>query len=575
MAAYRAVEGWVRAWEVPVKLDESSLPEASGAAVVLRLHGDLIGRGAAVGEGRGAIVAAARAALGEASRRLPAQNDVLYEETVKRLAAEITISLELAGEMIPLGVRTFELASGEINPGIDGVAARIGEKTSPIFPSSILSLGMTPRLALSGAAAQVSGDPTLGLADLETLLDVHKVVLYRFRTTHLAQTAPGAAPIFLTRGGRVVGLGELSGAELRSMADRIAEHMLTKRWPGREPFGLVGSYDPCRDVYDPRLASPIEQLTTCLSLVRYASLLGPQTLRARELVAFVDQTLTDLITVEAGEENPTSDLAAAAAWVVLDAERRDLDIDGAPPCPAECPRAVLGAYDLSAGFVTGVARPVEPLVALALVELARAERPGVLRKEGIMLAESAVRRVFRDAAPGGLVAEMPWLGWAELRLAALKGEDGTEIPSAVGLRQMRRTIWEHQVGMTDEAARETRVGGTDMVGGIVFDTGASGGGRLPTWQTARALAFAATMLADDRLTPTADKPLELAKLLGGLRFLRQLQADESTEWMYQSRRRSYGGIRAAAWDQRMPPDASSMTLMTLCESLRALNAMER
>jgi hypothetical protein len=164
---------------------------------------------------------------------------------------------------------------------------------------------------------------------------------------------------------------------------------------------------------------------------------------------------------------------------------------------------------------------------------------------------------------------MPWLGSAELRLAELKGQ--RDVPAAVALRQMRKMMWEHQVGPMDDSAMESKGGGLDAVGGIVFSARVAGSPGRPTWNTARPLAFTATMLGDPRLTDTAERNLELARVLAGLRFLRQLEADDFTAWMYPNRSRSRGGVRIAQWDQRMPPDASAMSLLAVCETIKYLD----
>jgi hypothetical protein len=231
---------------------------------------------------------------------------------------------------------------------------------------------------------------------------------------------------------------------------------------------------------------------------------------------------------------------------------------------------------MDSGFDKELPAPAQPLVALALVRLAAEEKqPGKMRDEAVLLADSAVRWVLRDATAGDLVARMPWLGWAEVQLAALKGE---KIAAATALREMRTLTWQHQVSATDPAASDVQGGGgggPDMIGGIVFDAGAKGATVLPTWQTARPLVFIAAMLPDTRLTKDDERLPEIARLVGTMRFLRQLQMDDGTMWMCQNRRKSFGGIRGSLWDQRMPADASAMTLMAACEVLRAIGTLAK
>lgn len=576
MTAYRTVDKWVREWGVPATVDEKPLPSVGGAAVVLRLHGEIIGRGSELSEtgGAGAIVAAARAALAEAARRMPVENDALAEDATRRLASEVTISLELAGALIPMGSKSFDDAVKELSPGIDGVAARVGTHLAPVFPSAMLMQSISGRMALSSSAAQAGGDATLGLTDMDKLIAEHGARFYRFRVTQLAQGAPGAAPAFLYRGGRSVDISEVTANELNAMADRIAEHLLTRAWPGNESYGMQGTYDPCRDVSEPRIAPPIEQLTTCLAVVRYARFIGGTSPHAREMLAFVDRVLADLTKVESGEQDASKDAACAAAWIVVTGERASLlpNVSLAPAFDAQCRRTVLGSFLMDGGFAKELPAPAQPLVALALVRLAAEEKqPGKMRDEAVLLADSAVRWVLRDANTGDLVARMPWLGWAEVELGALKGEK--ELGATTALREMRTLTWEHQVSATDPAASDAQGGGPDMIGGIAFDAGAHGATVLPTWQTARPLVFVAAMLADTRLTKDDERLPEVARLIGSMRFLRQLQMDDGTMWMCQNQRRSFGGIRGSLWDQRMPSDASAMTLMAVCETLRAIGAL--
>lgn len=572
MAMYRLVDGWVREWEVPAQPDLKGILGAHAAMVVLRLNGEIVGRGSDHAEAPSpdVLVTAAQIAIAEADRRLPLENDALREEAVQRLARDMTISLELAGGLIPLAARTYDEATRELSPGVDGVAARVGTRTAWVFPSTILMQSLSTRMALSSAAAQAADNAALGLAEMDKLITDHGVKFYRFRVSHIAQGAAGAAPTFLYRGSRLVNLAEITSDEILASADRIAEHILARAWSGTEPYGMSGSYDPCRDASEPSVAPPIEQLTACLALVRYARLLEPGSARATQLLTFVDRVVLDLAKIAEGEVDASMDPVASAAWVLLVGER---GVKIAPAAfDAQCRRTLLGAFRMDEGFSPNVPPAAHALIALALVRLADEEQAGKLKQEAIMLADAANRRVLSDASAGGLVGRMPWLGWAEIELARVKGEK--QLGSATAFRQMRTLVWDHQVSGAGHEASDAQGGGPDMVGGIVFDSGARAGVVLPTWQTARPIAFIATMLADERLTRADERPLELARLIGSLRFLRQLQMDDASAWMCQNPRRALGGIRAAPWDQRMPTDASAITLLALSEAARALRTLQ-
>jgi hypothetical protein len=177
-------------------------------------------------------------------------------------------------------------------------------------------------------------------------------------------------------------------------------------------------------------------------------------------------------------------------------------------------------------------------------------------------ASSEFARVMLDGTPPGeLVAAMPWIGWADQR-----NHPQGALQSAVRFREERGLIWKHQLQPNDLPADQQ-----DLAGGIVFDTSRN---PMSSWQMARPLAFVATMLGDPRLTKDEEIPGELSRLLLSLRFLRQLTAGEAESFMYRDREKAIGAVRSSLWDQRMPPEATAMTLMAVCETQRSLEEIQ-
>ncbi len=164
----------------------------------------------------------------------------------------------------------------------------------------------------------------------------------------------------------------------------------------------------------------------------------------------------------------------------------------------------------------------------------------------------------------GLPSQMPFLGLAAMRI----GKDAADAASAIAtLASLRELAEDHQ--LTDATAPADQ---PDLIGGISLQ----GLGRpLPTWNTARLVAILAAMTADDRYTRAADRPLKLASVLKGVRFLRQLMVDDATLWMMPSPGAAVGGIRSALWDQSLPPDATSLALLAVCETIKAMDAMSK
>jgi hypothetical protein len=81
------------------------------------------------------------------------------------------------------------------------------------------------------------------------------------------------------------------------------------------------------------------------------------------------------------------------------------------------------------------------------------------------------------------------------------------------------------------------------------------------------------MLSDPRLTDAGERPRQTARLMGSLRYLRQLSADEFATIGFVEPKRTIWGVRSAAWDQRQPVEATAITLIAVCETLRSFDRM--
>lgn len=576
MQIYQTIDAWVREMSVPGDPAAAGLPEVSAAAVALRLGGRVIGRGSDATGDETTVWRAVRRAIEQAERRMPPEYDALGGDVRRGLAERITVSLELAGPLIPIDPEQAASADVLLAPGLDGVAARIDDRTSVMFPETMLATNTTPRVAFSAVISDAAGSPQLGLADPRAVAEDLGARFFRFRVAHAAQIAPISEPVFLLRAGRLISVAELGATDLRAMADSIAAHLLT-RADGDAGAGVYrGTYMPWRDGYEHDDAPAHERSLVALTLARYARAPGVDEQTAGDAARLAAGLLGALAAPAPGQPGAWDDTAAAALVIVAHGELSRALADQPRPAGADrqamddlldaCRRRVRSAFDFDDGFAA--ARPgVAGLVALALVEIA-SESPD--DEQARALASGAVRRVFRDTPDGGLVTHMPWLGWAEVRLVAIESEvrgEDLDVPAAVSLRRMRSTLWQHQLNEFDAGPD-----GQDLVGGILFTAARN---PLPTWHAARPLAFAATMLAHPALTEPAESSGELARLLTSLRFLRQLQADESVVWIYPAPERALGAVRAALWDQRMPADASCFALLTVCETLESLDRMTR
>jgi hypothetical protein len=158
-----------------------------------------------------------------------------------------------------------------------------------------------------------------------------------------------------------------------------------------------------------------------------------------------------------------------------------------------------------------------------------------------------------------LPAMMPFAVMAELA-----AHPTGELPALTKLREARTLLWSNQLSGGGVAA--------DLQGGIAFTSRGTGG--MPTWASARALTAAALMLGDARLTPASERTSEIVRIIEAIRFSRQLMMDGESSWAAVRPDYAAGAIRSAPFDWSCPPDATSMTLLAVCETVESLRKMK-
>ncbi len=553
MDAYAAARDWLDTWAEPTAF----ATPASGVRVSIYQQGRLVGEATALVEHAGSdgpLAVAAAGAMEQTRRAVLPRGGALGDELLAQLAADLTLSVELAGPCTPLGAAELLNPAAAVQPGLTGIAARARGAWAFVFPTELAASGTAPGVKLAAMAASLLGDPKLGVELLTDLARHRGVSFYRFEVVHLAGVGPEGSPVFLSRGNRIVERREVTTASLVRFAEGMVGHIEATRIGGESGLGLMGTINSARGNADPAVAAPMQQTLVALALVRFAETqkMPPAARdRARGLARAI---VKDLARVEPGELVPTEDgVAAAVLWVVL----TELGTTNAPELGAllETCESMLAAH--------AAAVPIERqgTVSDAVLVWALAERAARTERDR-EFAERELRSLMRATPRGGVVGLMPWIGWAELTLA---GDEGP-IPSAVMLREAREVVWTHQLTM-----RDTGVAERDLQGGIVFT---AGGLSLPTWNTARPVALLATMLGDPRLTTAEEMPGEVGRLIDAMRFLQQLRAGEVVCAFSPRPELVRGGIRAAVWDPRQPPEATAITLLAVVELLGSLETLE-
>ena len=555
MDAYAAVESWLREWKEP----ENFETPAAAARVSVFQHGRPVGeaseviRAAPVNAPSALGLATERAKISIRRELLP-RGGVLGAEMMPELTADLTLSVELAGPFTPLSRNELLDPDIAVRPGLTGLAVRVGEFWAVEFPSQLMASGTAPAVRLAAMAAALLEDPALGVELLVDLQSERGVSFYRFDVVHVASVGPDGAPVFLTRGNRIVERSAVTTASLVRFAEGLIDHAEAIRIDGESRFGLMGTIHAARGIADPAVALPTQQSLVAYGLVRLAGApqLPQQTReRARTLARGI---LSDLAHVDPGEIAPADDgVACAILWVAL----AGLDLADAPDLRAlqrTCESMLAAHTAAPASKPRGTV--AEAVLAWAVAE--RAARTGLDRA----FAESQLRALVRETPKGGLVGLMPWVGWAELALAG----DGP-VASAVYLREVRDAVWTYQLTLRDTGVEER-----DLQGGIVFT---SGGLSLPTWNSARPIAFAATMLGDPRLTTREEMPGEVVRLIDAMRFLQQLAAGPAVAAFSRRPELVRGGIRAAVWDPHQPPEATALAMLAVAELLGSLETLEQ
>lgn len=560
MAAYQAVEQWIRDWRPPEQARTVDPTGAVGASVTLRLGGRIVGRETVMERNGENVWRAARGAWIEANQRIPVARDALRRERLKSHASSIAIDVQIAGAMTPLSGDSYAEATAEVAPGVQGVAARKGDRVEAVFPGAMLSSNMTPAKGVMSAA----GELDLPAVDLATLKEKHGLIVYRFEVQHLAQPEAGEPPTFLFRGGKVKSLSSVDAAAIRAFGDGVMEYLRAHRWPENQPFGLLGTYKPwLAEHAEPMIAPPRDQALAAFALAKWARLRGERTQAGAQAAQTAERTLEELARVVEGEEKVVDD-APASALVVL--ARRQLRAASRGPAESSRKEAIA---ELHRRCVERIVKPTDqqkkidtrlPPPARALIAHALAATP---RLEAQRKAQEQVDSLLAETPPGEIVSLMPWIGWAQLTLA---GEDGS-IPAAVALRDFRSVLWEHQLTPADAGEDQP-----DLVGGIVFTQGRTS---LPTWQSTRPLAFAAAMLGEPRLTDPDEQNAELSRLMRSMRFVMQLAVDRAVAHMFPNRGKALGGVRLALWDQRQSVEAQAMGLLCAAETLHSVQRLAR
>ena len=535
VSAWYAARSWVDATTTGSEEAGANATGIEGAAaccVILRFDGRLVGIGTAEGDAGSMVRMATAQALEDAldDPTIAALPEDLQGSAGKRL----TLELEVAGVLEPLIGNSLVDFKSDIHPLRHGLALRWGNKWSYRYPSRLrlvnnwaeastlesmgLGLGLTPRAAVEGMQR---GD----------------VGAYRFEVLGLAQAGSSHPPMEVVAGS--IGVRDIP--DLQSLADaRVAllDHVIGTLWPGEEPIGVMGVYEPASDRYKPLIASNLDQALTAYALARAAN--DRQLDPARnDQAARVAATLLGIL----AESDSTGKSSSEHASFLLALSAMP-DLEETDAIARHKDDAISHFQELQQGVSAGTIPDDSHGLGMASLAMARTGN----HRDARLLADKA----WETLPPERHVSLMPWIAWTELELAG-----GGTPAHAKELVEIRTLLHERQVPSGDDQF------GPELAGGFVF-------GQNPDdvhSQSLRPAAAMASMMLSPHLTAPGER-MEMMNRLNALAgFLLRLQMSSEGAALIRHPERGAGGIRMAFWDNRMPPAAQVMALLTLEELL--------
>ncbi len=539
--------------------------EGPGAvAVVLRMRGRLVGTGLAFGAGTDLLERAVSQALDAV-----ATDDAvlaLPREERDHIGRELSLELELASQPVPVVGRAVAQVVSRIEPALEGLALRRGERWTWTMPSIVQAsnIASDPIRTCAAMLQQLAIDPR----ELPSQALPEGTSFYTAPTRRLAQLEPRGAPFEVIRGRQVIPLTAIGPAGRAEFAAALARHLrahVTRPAPAAptetnalKALGIRGDYRPHLDHHRDLAAPSQDQALAALALATASrSSLLPEADRRAAAAAAADLLLA--LSVVAEIEDPPLSNPSAVALALLADDALERSGIAAPARPAEFLDQLRTSLRTSLGAPNAAvdhARAIE--IAAASVLDARG-RPVIDR----VVLDALLEKAWAAPPSTALVGMLPWLLVAERERGAFADSERAARILARA-EPVRRAMLASQLGVggPEEPA-------PDAAGGFAL----TGGSRpMATSQSARPTLALALMLAEPSLSTTAELPDLMRSQLMALRFLRQLAVDERSAYAFRNSARTLGGVCDSLWDSTQPVAASSMTLMAVVESEAALKA---
>ena len=572
------IEGWfilrehANQMHVPAKLENAApFPEFEAVSIIMRFKGQIISAGEAHKLGESTLQTAMEETIAKA--RSSKQVRSLPYDMIESIGKNSTLQIDFADQFIPLLGDTFSDIVSRIRPGIDGIAIRRGSKWRMAYPNRMQTYGQAERPDRTVIRLlRELGLPPREPGELRRLEDIE---FYRFEVLSLAQNEPDSMPHESFRGARLIP----DNLEVDALADQIgrdAANALKQRL-GSDPdkligtindaerliaLGLFGDYNYVQDKFDPLVGSSADQLLAAWALARSAAREGMESRdeRLRALIVF-DLILERLAIVDVVEERPFEDPKSSAIAVIAsleadEAARRlglartqpELALEARSRLPLE-----LGVDDEALSSTT---------LALRLLAAVRLEhsKPGSV-PPGVI--DALTEKIRARVTPDKSIGILPWL------LMCDTPQPGTQVvendsDDAVDHKKFERLLGaliSNQIGhSTSLVAPQAPV--ADLNGGFVV--GKSGRTTATASSLRPLLALAIFRNIELSLGESPSPSIEESYRLG-LRFLRQLQIDESLARKGPRARRGLGNIKRSLWSNEATLADAALALLICTE----------
>ena len=405
---------------------------------------------------------------------------------------QTTLEAETAGPFQPIVSRTLAEAAQSLNPATDGIALRVKDRWWVRFPSSLRFTGSALGLSTLHELAAVSGLTPGTLAEYRRS---GQATLYRFETIDLIQLPGEDLPRTYRRGDMHDGWECNRAAiltQLQLVTQYLASHLQLLQGDGSDETALVlrGDLLPFTGRYVPTQAT-----TRDLALFEYAMD------RARTALGVAN---TAELSVPISHAN--DDAVAAAYSIVMN-----------PQSPAE-------TFAQVRELLTETEQPLadRAIAAWALTH----------NQNDRLLAQNFIEE-STQLPPTELIGMLPWIGWADIRLAESNGR-----PPRLA------NFWHILAAKTASSVT---------------------GSTPPTAQFLPSAAFLASVATTDVIPTVADQHDFQQNVCQSLELLDMLVVSENEAKFFPTH--PVGGVRLTLSDERMSIRAQAMAILLLSEAL--------